>query len=61
MRREERPWIDGAYVPLPAVWVVREPGRRAVFVTNEPRWARLVADARAHGRPDPYLDEEDGT
>jgi hypothetical protein len=29
-----------------------------VFVTSGAREARLVADARAHGRPDPILDEE---
>lgn len=59
VRLEYEPWHDeeGGFVPAPAVWTVRNARGRVVFVTSEPRLARLVADARAHGRPDP-IDEE---
>jgi hypothetical protein len=32
-----------------------------MFVTDNPRDARLIADARSHGRPDPFLDDSAGS
>lgn len=62
VKLELRPWHDaeGGYVPSPAVWTVRQPGGLVVFVTSDARTARLVADARAHGRSDPIADVLDG-
>ncbi len=60
VRLEFEPWHDeaGGIVPPPAVWTVRRPDGRVVFVTDDARTARLVADARAHGRRDP-IEEQD--
>lgn len=58
VRLERRPWLDGAYVPLPAVWTVRDETSRVRFVCSDPTLARLVADARARGMADPAWEDE---
>jgi hypothetical protein len=58
VRLELEPWhdVERGHVPAPAVWTVRDRGRRVVFATSDAEHARLVADARARNRPDPIID-----
>jgi hypothetical protein len=51
--------IEGDPIPPPAVWTIRNRRGVAVFATDDARHARMVADARAHGRPDPFYEDEE--